>query len=47
MDNIQRVGYEALTQMVMKNSILWDISPCTPVIFNRCFEETFLFHVQG
>jgi hypothetical protein len=29
-------GFEVLTAVVMKNTIFWDITPCTPLIVNRC-----------
>jgi hypothetical protein len=33
------VGFEVLPPVVMKTSILWDITPCSPMKFNRLSEE--------
>jgi hypothetical protein len=40
-------GYEILTAVVMKGSVLWDITPCTPLKVNRRFEGTCRLHLQG
>jgi hypothetical protein len=34
------VGSEVLTQMIMKSSIFWDITPCSPLEVNRHFGGT-------
>jgi hypothetical protein len=31
----------------MKNSIFWDITPCIPLKFNRCFGGKYRLHLQG
>lgn len=31
------LGFEVLTVLVVKSSILWDVMPCTPVKVNQCF----------
>jgi hypothetical protein len=31
----------------MKNSIFWDITPCSMVKVNRRFGESYLLHLQG
>jgi hypothetical protein len=36
------VGFEALTAVVMKSSVFWDITQCNPLKINRCFEGTAL-----
>jgi hypothetical protein len=41
------VGFEVLTAVVMKSAIFWDITPCTPLSVNRCFEGTYHLHLQG
>jgi hypothetical protein len=41
------LGFEVLTPVVMKSIIFWDITPCSPLIFNRCFGGTYLLHLQG
>jgi hypothetical protein len=33
------VGFEVLTAVVMKSSIFWDVSPCSPLKVNRRFGE--------
>jgi hypothetical protein len=38
---------EVLTTVVMKSSVLWDITPCSPLKVKRCFGGTFCFHLQG
>jgi hypothetical protein len=32
---------------LLKSTIFWDITPCTPLKVNRCFGETYCFHLQG
>jgi hypothetical protein len=39
--------FEVLTTMVMKNTIFWDITPCSPLEVNRRFGETYRLHLQG
>jgi hypothetical protein len=34
------VGFEVLTAVVMKSTVFWDITPCSPLKVNRRFEET-------
>jgi hypothetical protein len=41
------VGFEVLTVVVMKSTIFWDITPCSPLRFNRCFGGTYRLHLQG
>jgi hypothetical protein len=31
----------------MNSAIFWDITPCSPLKFNRRFGRTFLLHLQG
>jgi hypothetical protein len=38
---------EVLTPVVMKGSIFWDITPCSPLKINRCFWGTYSLHLQG
>jgi hypothetical protein len=33
--------------MVMKSSVFYDISPCSPLKIIRCFEEIRRLHLQG
>jgi hypothetical protein len=37
--NLQRhcVGFEDLTEGVLKSSVVWYITPCSPLKVNRCF----------
>jgi hypothetical protein len=41
------VGFEVFTVVVMKSIIFWDMMPCSPLSFNRCFGGTYLLHLQG
>jgi hypothetical protein len=40
------VGFEVLT-VVVKSTIFWDITPCSPLNVNRRFGETYRLHFQG
>jgi hypothetical protein len=40
------VIFEFLTEVVMKSSILWDITLCSPLKINRRFGGTCHFHFQ-
>jgi hypothetical protein len=44
---MELVGAEVLTVMVMKISIFWDITPCSPLKVNRLFGGTGLLHLKG
>jgi hypothetical protein len=46
-DNFDNVGFEVLTVVVMKSTIFWDITPCSPLSVNRRFEGTYRHHLQG
>lgn len=37
--HIHHVGFEVLTAVVMRSSILWESTPCIPSKFNRRLEE--------
>jgi hypothetical protein len=41
------VGTEVLTAVVMKSTIFWDITPCSPLSVNRRFGGTYGLHFQG
>jgi hypothetical protein len=41
------VGTEVLTPVVMKSTILWDITPCSPLEVNRRFGGTYRLHLQA
>jgi hypothetical protein len=38
---IYDVGFEVFTAVVMKSIIFWDMTPCSPLSFNRCFGGTY------
>jgi hypothetical protein len=38
----REVGFQVLTSVVMKSTIFWDITPCSPVSVNRRFGGTYL-----
>jgi hypothetical protein len=40
------VGFEVLSPVVMKSSIYWDITPCSPLKFIRRLGGTYRFHLQ-
>jgi hypothetical protein len=39
---LKYVGFEVLTEVVMKTSIFWDITPCSPLKDNRRFRGALL-----
>jgi hypothetical protein len=39
-------GFEAFKPVVMKSSVLWNITPCSPLKVNRRFGETCHLHLQ-
>jgi hypothetical protein len=41
------VGFEVLTAVVMKSTIFWDITRCTPLSVNRRFGGTYRLRLQG
>jgi hypothetical protein len=41
------VEFEALTAVVMKSPIFWDITPCSPLKVNRRFGGTCRLNFQG
>jgi hypothetical protein len=41
------IGFEVLTAVVIKSTIFWDITPCSPLSVNRRFGGTHRFHLQG
>jgi hypothetical protein len=48
MQNIHHfVGYDALTAVVIKSTVVWHITPCTPLEVNRRFGGTYRFNLQG
>jgi hypothetical protein len=40
------VGFEVLTAVLMKSTIFWDITPCSPLKDNRHFEGTCRLYLQ-
>jgi hypothetical protein len=46
-DTIKHVGFEVLTVVVMKSSVFWDITTCSPLKVNQRFGETCCLHLQG
>jgi hypothetical protein len=41
------VEFEVLTAVVMKSTIFWDITPCSPLRVNRRFGGTYCLRFQG
>jgi hypothetical protein len=40
-------GFEVLAAVVMKSTIFWDITPCSPLSVNRRFGGTYRLYLQG
>jgi hypothetical protein len=40
-------GFEVFTAVVMKSIICWDMTPCSPLSFNRRFGRTGRLHLRG
>jgi hypothetical protein len=45
--NLVNVGFDVLIAVVMKSTLCWDITPCSPLSAKRRFERTYRFHLQG
>jgi hypothetical protein len=43
----RQVRFKVLRVMVKKNSIFWDITPCSPLTTNRFFGRICRLHPQG
>jgi hypothetical protein len=41
------LGFAVLTAVVMKSTIFWNITPCSPLRVNRRFGGTHRLHLQG
>jgi hypothetical protein len=41
------VGFEVLTAVVIKSTIFWGITPCSPLKVNRRFGGTYRLHLQS
>jgi hypothetical protein len=39
--------FEVLAVVVMKRTVFWDITLCSPLKVNRCFGGTYHRHLQG
>jgi hypothetical protein len=39
------ISFVALTAVVMKSNIIWDITPCSLLKVNQPFRETYHFHL--
>jgi hypothetical protein len=44
---LKDVGFEVLTAVVMKSTVFWDITPCSPLSGNRRFGGTYRLYLQG
>jgi hypothetical protein len=40
------VRFEVFTEVTTKNSVFWDVAPCSSCM-NRCFGGTYRLHLQG
>jgi hypothetical protein len=43
----RRVRFEILIAVVKKSTIFWNITPCSPLIVDECFGETYSLRLQG
>jgi hypothetical protein len=43
---MNRVGFEALTAVIMKSSVFWDTTPCSPLKVNQRLGGTRRIHFQ-
>jgi hypothetical protein len=41
------IGFDVLTAVVMKSSIFWDITQCSPLKDNRRFGSAYCLHLHG
>jgi hypothetical protein len=41
------VGFKALTAVVMKGSIIWDVTACNSLKYNQCFRGACHLHLQS
>jgi hypothetical protein len=41
------VEFEILTEVVMKSSVVWNITLCRPMRVNRSLRGTYRLHLQG
>jgi hypothetical protein len=41
------VGFDVFTAVIMKSSVFWDITLCSPLKVNRRFGETYRLHLQS
>jgi hypothetical protein len=44
---IRYIWFKVLTAVVMKSTIFWDISPCSPLEVKRRLGRTYRLHLQG
>jgi hypothetical protein len=45
--NNRNVGSEVLTAVVMKSTIFWDLTACSPLKVNRRLGGTYRLHLRG
>jgi hypothetical protein len=43
-NKVKNVGF---TAVVMKSIIFWDMTPCSPLSYNRRFRGAYCLHLQG
>jgi hypothetical protein len=46
-EKLNQMALEVLTAVVMKSTVLWDITPCSALKSNRRFRGTYGLHLQG
>jgi hypothetical protein len=43
----QKLGFEVFTAVVMKSTVFWDITPCSPLSVKRRFGGKYRLHLHG
>jgi hypothetical protein len=46
-ETLSLVGFQVLTAVVMKCTVFWNITSCSPLSVNRRFGGTYRLHLQG
>jgi hypothetical protein len=46
-NKLRNVGFQTLTAVIMKSTIFWDITPCSPLKVKGRFRGAYCLHLQG
>jgi hypothetical protein len=47
LNNLNKVGFEVFTAVVLKSIFFWDMTPCSALSGTRCFGGMYRLHLQG